>query len=304
MPTNLPRLSNIIAGSARPGDHRARSRSVIAVLHALLSVGHGARRRRHRRGRGRQPLSRFQRRHRGGGHRPLPSACRQSHPGAGRDIPPHVGHRFLLREHGRARREARRTRARRRAAARVLRQLRRGSRRGRDEAGPLPHRPREVHRLLRQLPRPHHGCAFADRQQGRPEERIRSAGARRASRALPELLPLPLRNDARQLRRRMRPAHRRDVLDTSPRRGDGGHRRRAGAGRRRLHRAAAEILRRAAGARATPGILLVFDEVQSGMGRTGKMLAAEHFDAMPDIFAVAKGIASGLPLAPPSRARR
>jgi 4-aminobutyrate aminotransferase len=44
------------------------------------------------------------------------------------------------------------------------------------------------------------------------------------------------------------------------------------------------------------GILLVFDEVQSGMGRTGKMWAAEHFDVVPDIFTVAKGIASGLPL--------
>jgi len=44
------------------------------------------------------------------------------------------------------------------------------------------------------------------------------------------------------------------------------------------------------------GILLVFDEVQSGMGRTGKMWAAQHFDAAPDIFAVAKGIASGMPL--------
>lgn len=44
------------------------------------------------------------------------------------------------------------------------------------------------------------------------------------------------------------------------------------------------------------GILLVFDEVQSGMGRTGKMWAAEHFGAIPDIMAVAKGIASGMPL--------
>jgi len=44
------------------------------------------------------------------------------------------------------------------------------------------------------------------------------------------------------------------------------------------------------------GILLIFDEVQSGMGRTGKMWAANHFEAVPDIFAVAKGIASGLPL--------
>jgi 4-aminobutyrate aminotransferase len=44
------------------------------------------------------------------------------------------------------------------------------------------------------------------------------------------------------------------------------------------------------------GMLLVFDEVQSGMGRTGKMWAADHFGAVPDIFAVAKGIASGMPL--------
>jgi 4-aminobutyrate aminotransferase len=44
------------------------------------------------------------------------------------------------------------------------------------------------------------------------------------------------------------------------------------------------------------GILLIFDEVQSGMGRTGKMWAAEHFDVAPDIFTSAKGIASGLPL--------
>jgi 4-aminobutyrate aminotransferase len=44
------------------------------------------------------------------------------------------------------------------------------------------------------------------------------------------------------------------------------------------------------------GILLVFDEVQSGMGRTGKMWAADHFGMVPDIFTVAKGIASGMPL--------
>jgi 4-aminobutyrate aminotransferase len=44
------------------------------------------------------------------------------------------------------------------------------------------------------------------------------------------------------------------------------------------------------------GILLVFDEVQCGMGRTGKMFAAEHFEVSPDIIALAKGIASGLPL--------
>jgi 4-aminobutyrate aminotransferase len=44
------------------------------------------------------------------------------------------------------------------------------------------------------------------------------------------------------------------------------------------------------------GILYVVDEVQSGMGRTGKMFAMEHFGVAPDIMAIAKGIASGLPL--------
>ena len=44
------------------------------------------------------------------------------------------------------------------------------------------------------------------------------------------------------------------------------------------------------------GILLIFDEVQSGMGRTGRMFACEHFGAVPDVVTLAKGIASGMPL--------
>jgi len=44
------------------------------------------------------------------------------------------------------------------------------------------------------------------------------------------------------------------------------------------------------------GILLIFDEVQSGFGRTGKWFALEHFDVVPDIITAAKGIASGIPL--------
>jgi 4-aminobutyrate aminotransferase len=44
------------------------------------------------------------------------------------------------------------------------------------------------------------------------------------------------------------------------------------------------------------GILLIHDEVQSGMGRTGRMFASEHFDVSPDIVTLAKGIASGMPL--------
>lgn len=44
------------------------------------------------------------------------------------------------------------------------------------------------------------------------------------------------------------------------------------------------------------GILLIFDEVQSGMGRTGSWFAADHYGVVPDVLVVAKGIASGFPL--------
>ena len=44
------------------------------------------------------------------------------------------------------------------------------------------------------------------------------------------------------------------------------------------------------------GILLIFDEVQSGIGRTGKMFAAQHWDVAPDVMTLAKGLGSGLPI--------
>src|SRR5438094_613863 len=44
------------------------------------------------------------------------------------------------------------------------------------------------------------------------------------------------------------------------------------------------------------GILLAFDEIQTGVGRTGKMWAADYFGVTPDILLTAKGLGSGLPI--------
>ncbi len=58
----------------------------------------------------------------------------------------------------------------------------------------------------------------------------------------------------------------------------------------------AQFLQRLRELTRTHGILLIADEVQSGMGRSGRMFAIEHFGVEPDIVTLAKGIASGMPL--------
>jgi acetylornithine/LysW-gamma-L-lysine aminotransferase len=60
--------------------------------------------------------------------------------------------------------------------------------------------------------------------------------------------------------------------------------------------ATAEFLQAVRQACDRRGALLIIDEIQTGFGRTGRMFACEHFGVLPDILAMAKGIAGGVPM--------
>ena len=63
-----------------------------------------------------------------------------------------------------------------------------------------------------------------------------------------------------------------------------------------INPASAEFLRAARSLCDSTGALLLFDEIQSGMGRTGKWTAYQHSDVMPDITTLAKPLAGGIPM--------
>ena len=63
-----------------------------------------------------------------------------------------------------------------------------------------------------------------------------------------------------------------------------------------VHVPTAEYMKRVRELCDEHGALLIFDEIQCGMGRTGKMFAYEHFGVQPDIVTLAKGLAGGVPI--------
>jgi predicted acetylornithine/succinylornithine family transaminase len=63
-----------------------------------------------------------------------------------------------------------------------------------------------------------------------------------------------------------------------------------------VHLATAEYLRGVRDWCDQQGLLLIFDEIQAGLGRTGKWLSFEHYGVEPDIYTLAKGLAGGVPI--------
>ena len=63
-----------------------------------------------------------------------------------------------------------------------------------------------------------------------------------------------------------------------------------------IHAASPEFVEAARRITKERGALLIFDEVQSGVGRTGKFLAIEHYDVKPDMITLAKGLGGGMPI--------
>ena len=132
--------------------------------------------------------------------------------------------------------------------------------------------------------RPDARRAVADGEQGDPAPRVRPDDAGRLPRAVPDCYRCPLGLKPESCAAECLDYHRaRDLRASGVAGRSRRHRRRADSGRGRLRRRARPVP--AAAARADPqhGILLVVDEVQSGMGRTGRMFAIEHADVRPDV---------------------
>ena len=202
-----------------------------------------------RRGRrGRQPLPRLRRRHRRQRHRALASRGGEGHRGSGAALPPHVGHRLLLRAAGAAR--PRRCRRLRPWTAPVRSFFGNSGTEAVEAALKLAKWYTKRHNVIAFLgvvPRPDDGVAVADVEQAAPAEGLRPDGAGRVPRALRELLSVSGRPQGRHVLRRMRERHRGSAV-RAPRVARRGRRRdrRADPGRGRVRRPAAGVPRAAA----------------------------------------------------------
>ena len=166
----------------------------------------------------------------------------------------------------------------------------------RDQAGALRHRPPRAYRLHGRVPRPDHGLAGAHLQQVTQRAGLLPDDARRHAtcRTRTATGRCSRRRPGRTAAARLHRGH--AVPAARAARGGRGGLRRADPGRGRLRGAADGV---PAGLRELcdrHGILLVADEVQSGVGRTGKMWACDHLGVEPDILLSAKGLGSGMPI--------
>ena len=175
-------------------------------------------------------------------------------------------------------------------------QLRDRNDRGGAEARAVSHEAAGRDRVHRRLPRPVARRAVADREQGDSAPRLRAVHAGRLPRAVPGYVPLRRRAPTRcaaeclafitdKILVHLVSPDEIGAIVVEPIQGEGGY--------IVPPKAFLQGLRELA---TRHGMVLVVDEVQSGMGRTGKMFASEHFDLKPDVVNIAKGIASGLPL--------
>ena len=263
-----PRITTELPGPVARTVIERDERFTSPSLTARLPARRRARRRRHHRGRGRQPLPRLHRRHRRHRDRPLPPARRRRHPRPGRRSCSTLSDRLLLPAADRPRRTAGRDWRRCPDAAHVF----------------LTNSGTEAVEAALKLARCHTGrptgspssapSTAAPRGLSLSGSKARTAAASASwcpAATTPRSPSTPTLTGAAYIEER-----RCSSASTAARRG-GGHLRRADPGRGRLPRAAAPASCRPARLCDKHGILLVVDEVQRGMGRTGKMWAVEHW---------------------------
>ena len=290
----VPCDPDLPARSRGPGLARARRRVRVAVVHARLSAGRRARQRRRHRRRGRQPLPRLHRRHRR--HRDRATAIPQV-VAAIKDQADKLLHMsgtdFYYQP-----------------------QIDLAQRLAEAAPGPSPKRVfftnsgAEALEAALKLARWHTGrsrvIAFLGAFHGRTYGAMSLSGSKLVHRRgfsplVPDIHHVPFPRGCHErvpgrsrcqvireietLMQRVAPPDEVAAIFVEPIQGEGGY-----------HVAAGLLPARLRDLCDEHGMLLVADEVQCGMGRTGKMFAVEHWGVEPDIVCLAKGIASGMPL--------